>query len=260
MTTAARVERAEAAAGALLAKHETTARAVDLGSYRGRILDFTRDVLGVTVLTDTQRAHLEALQRGTRIAAYGANGCGKTFDDAIFACYAIWVEQTLVVATSAKESQLRDQYMRDIARLFHRARTLDGELYQMQLRRPAFPDTGLFCMAAGSSDNLRSYHAPRIMVQLQEAQGLPDFAFEAAEMMAVGADDRVTLTGNSTTPGGAFHKRCEMPTWTAIRFNAEDHINVVTGTVPRTNISVFLSDFQKSGSLKAWTKFESPTK
>ena len=35
---------------------------------------------------------------------------------------------------------------------------------------------------------------------------------------------------------------------------------VVNGTVPMTNNSVFLSDFQKSGSPKASRKFESHTK
>lgn len=230
MTTAARVERAEFAAGELLAKRATKSR-VDLASYRGRIIPFALEVLKAKHLTDAQREHLEAAQDCKRIAAFGANGCGKTYDDAIIAFYAIYVERSLVVATSAKESQLRDQYMRDIARLFHSARTLDGELYTMQLRRPAFPDTGLFCTAASTTDNLRSFHAPRMLIQLQEAQGLPDFAFESAEMMAVGADDRVTLTGNSSQPRGMFHKRCESPAWTAVRFNAEEHPNVVTGTV-----------------------------
>lgn len=236
MTTSARIERIEQAADALITRHDSTRAAVDLSTYKGRILDFVREVLRFTNLTAAQREHLEAVQNNSRVAAYGANGCGKTFDDALIAFYMIYVEHALVVATSAKESQLRDQYMRDVAKIFHRARTPDGaplagELFTMKLVRPAFPDTGLYCMAASTTDNLRAYHAPRMLVQLQEAQGLPDFAFEAAEMMAVGAHDRITLTGNCTTPHGTFHKRCESPSWVAVRFNSEDHPNVLTGTI-----------------------------
>ena len=231
MTTVASVERMEEQWGALLAKRGAIGKVDYPKTYRGKIVDFAFKVLKVKHLTAAQRAHLEAVQHNTRVAAFGANGTGKTLGDSIVALYFIYVEHTLVVATSAKESQLKDQFMRDVGRLWHQARTLDGELYALQLRRPAFPETGLFCTAASTTDNLRSYHAPKMLIQLQEAQGLPDFAFQSAEMMAVGADDRVTLTGNSSTPYGEFHKRCLSPSWTAIKFNAEEHDNVVTGTI-----------------------------
>jgi hypothetical protein len=223
------VDRLEERVEELLENHRRGA--TDWTGYRGRIEAFAEDVLGVTVLTDTQRAHLRAVVSARRVAAYGANGCGKTFDDAIIALYFVYVEDYLVVATSAKEAQLRDQFMRDVRRLFSRAVGLDGELFAMQLRRPGSPETGLFCMAASGPDNLRAYHAARVMVQVQEAQGVPDFAFESAEMMAVGDVDRVTLTGNSSRPGGEFHKRCLSPHWVAIRFNSMDHPNVVLNRV-----------------------------
>ncbi len=231
MSTENRLERLEVGIDTLVARHDAARAAVDLGTYRGRILAFASEVLGVGALTDPQKEHLAVAMNAPRSAAYGANGCGKTFDDAIIALYLIYVENYLVIATSAKESQLRDQYMRDIRRLFLRAEGLPGELYTMQLRRTDNPESGLMCMAAGAPDNLRSFHAPRVAVQLQEAQGLPDFAFESAEMMAVGSHDKVTLTGNTTQVGGEFHRRCQSPAWVTVRFNAAEHPNVIEGRV-----------------------------
>lgn len=231
MATLADVAKLAERVDTIVARHEAATVAIDLGSYRGRIEAFAGKVLHVGILTDTQRAHLRAAVAFSRTAAYGANGCGKTFDDAIIALYLIYVENYLVIATSAKEMQVRDQYMRDIRRLFSQAPGLPGTLYTMQLRRSDDPESGLLCMAAGSADNLRSFHAPRVCVQLQEAQGLPDFAFESAEMMAVGDVDKVTLTGNSTMTGGAFHRRCLSAQWTSTRFNSEDHPNVVEGRI-----------------------------
>jgi hypothetical protein len=49
-----------------------------------------------------------------RVAAYGANGCGKTFDDAAIALCLVYVEGSLLIMPSAREGQLRDQFMRDV--------------------------------------------------------------------------------------------------------------------------------------------------
>src|SRR5690606_22400805 len=131
-----------------------------------------------------------AVAKHQRVAVYGANGCGKTFDDAILALWWVYAWDGLVIATSAVERQLKDQFMRDVRKLFHGASALTGEIFTLSLRRPDHPDAGILCAAASDANNLRSFHAPRVLVQLQEAQGLPTFAFESAEIMAVGETDR----------------------------------------------------------------------
>jgi len=201
----------------------------DLSRFRHDILGFVAFLWPHVILTAAQRAHLVAVQDHTRVAAYGANGCGKSFDDALVACWAIWCWDALVIATSAKESQLTDQYMRDVRRLFASTDLLWGEMRVLGIRRLDNPDSGLLCMAAGSEHNLRSYHAKRIMVQLHEGQGLPAFAYESAEIMAIGEWDRVTVTGNPVDPSGPFHKRCTSPHWHPIRFDAREHLNIVEG-------------------------------
>lgn len=110
---------------------------------------------------------------------------------------------------------------------------LAGELYQLDLRRPSHPLTGIQCRAAGTPSGLRSQHAPNMMVQLQECQGLEEWAFTTAEMMAVGGDtDRITATGNCDLgPVGPFYKVCRLPSWKQVRFNAMMHPNILEGRV-----------------------------
>lgn len=201
-------------------------RATDLRPYQQDPVGFAEKVLHVTTLWEAQKAHLRAVVTARRVAAFGGNGAGKTFDDAIIALWWVYSHGGLVIATSAVESQLKNQFMRDVRKLFHQADALTGELFTLSLRRDGYPDSGILCAAASDPNNLRSYHAPRILVQLQEAQGLPAFAFESAEIMAVGDADRVTVTGNPTAPTGEFFKRCRSVHWRAVRFNAREHPNI----------------------------------
>jgi hypothetical protein len=201
-------------------------RVTDFRRYRKDPVGFAENVLKVTTLWEAQKAHLRAVVTARRVAAFGGNGAGKTFDDAIIALWWVYCHDGLVIATSAVESQLKNQFMRDVRKLFHQADALTGELFTLSLRRDGHPDSGILCAAASDPNNLRSYHAPRILVQLQEAQGLPAFAFESAEIMAVGDADRVTVTGNPTAPTGEFFKRCRSVHWRAVRFNAREHPNV----------------------------------
>lgn len=231
MTSPATIRLLEAEVGELVASHAVAEGVVDFARYRDNPNGFAEDVLRVSTLWVAQREHLNAVAHHRRVVAYGANGTGKTLDDAILALWWIYCWDGLVVATSAKELQLQSSFMRDVARLFHQAPALPGELYSMALRRPERPEAGLLCSAAGVADNLRSYHAPRVMIQLQEAQGLPDFAFSSAEMMAVGEADRVTVSGNSSQPGGELHRRVKSSAWVSVRFDATQHPNVTTGTV-----------------------------
>jgi hypothetical protein len=217
--------------GAIIEAHSAPIRIIDFERYRDGPVGFATEVLRVDRLWEAQRKHLRAVVESPRVAAYGANGCGKTFDDAIIALWWVYCRNGLVVATSAREGQLKEQFMRDVKILFHHAIDLAGELYGLAVRRPDNPLSGILCVAAGDTSRIRGQHAPNMMVQLQESQGLEEWVFQAAEMMAVGGDsDRVTVTGNCDLgPVGPFYKACRSPHWRAVRFNAEEHPNVVEG-------------------------------
>ena len=214
--------------GDLQEAHARRLASADLARYKGDIEGFVRGVLRVERLTPAQLEHFQAVQEDLRVAAYGANGCGKTFDDAAIALYLVYVEGSLVIVTSAREGQLRDQFMRDVRVLFQSAPDLDGELHTLALRRPGDAHSGIICVAAGETSRLRGFHAPRVAFIVEEAQGCPDWVFDVAEMVAVGEHDRVLVTGNCDLgQQGPFWRRCQ--TWRAIRFNSDQHPNVVEG-------------------------------
>lgn len=214
--------------GELQDTHARRRASTDLARYRGNIEGFVREVLRVECLTPAQLEHFQAVQADRRVAAYGSNGCGKTFDDAAIALYLVYVEGALVIGTSAREGQLRDQFMRDVRVLFQSAPDLDGELHTLALRQPDDAHSGIICVAAGETSRLRGFHAPRVAFIVEEAQGCPEWVFDVAEMVAVGEHDRVLVTGNCDLgQQGAFWRRCQ--TWRAIRFNSDEHPNVLEG-------------------------------
>ena len=231
MTTAVTLHRLESLfdrVGVLEAVHARQAASEGLSRFVGDPVGFAREVLHVDRLSPTQVEHLELAVSERRVAAFGANGCGKTFDDAILALYLVYVERALVVATSAREGQLRDQFMRDVKLLFQQAPELDGELHTLALRRPAQAHAGIICVAAGETSRLRGFHAPLVVFLVEEAQGVADWVFDVAEMVAVGERDRVLLAGNCDMgPSGPFYRRCV--TWPSVRFDATQHPNVLEG-------------------------------
>jgi phage terminase large subunit len=214
--------------GEQLVSHDRAERAVDLARYEGEVEAFAREVLHVEHITRAQRAHFRAVAEARRVAAYGGNGSGKTFGDAVLALYLVYAEGALVIATSSHERQLRDQLMRDMRILFERAPDLDGEVYTLGLRRTAHPRSGIIGVASSETSRVRGFHAPRLAFMVEEAQGCPEWIFETAEMMAIGEHDRVLVSGNCDQgAGGPFWQRCQ--TWRAIRFNNDDHPNLLEG-------------------------------
>lgn len=216
--------------GELIEAHAPRQAVADFARYRDDPEGFARDVLRTSTLWEAQLQHLRAVAEHRRVVAYGANGTGKTFDDAIIALWWVFCRDGLVVATAAREGQLREQFMRDVKLLFHQAVDLPGELYSLAVRRPDNPLSGILCVAAGETSRIRGQHAPRMLVLLQEAQGLEEWVWQAAEMMAVGDDDRITATGNCDLgPVGPFYKAARSPHWKAVRFDATQHPNILEG-------------------------------
>lgn len=199
--------------------------ATDFSRYHDDVLGFCRDVLGVT-LWRKQEEILLGIQAHPRFCHFGANGCGKTFLDACAALWLVFARGALCVALSPKEDQLKNQFMRDVARLWHAAPALGGQLRTMALQLSGQPDRGILCLAAGDPHRVRGYHAPLLAVFLQEAQGLDEWVYQTAGQMAVGAADKIVASGNTDRgPVGEFYKVSKL--WPSCGMSALEHPNVV---------------------------------
>jgi hypothetical protein len=116
--------------------------------------------------------------------------------------------------------------MRDVRALWQRVPDLDGELHTLAIRRPERPLSGLLCIAASETSRLRGFHSERVAFLIEEAQGVPEFTFDVAEMVCVGERDIVTVTGNCDQgASGPFYRRCM--SWPSVRYNSDDHPNIV---------------------------------
>lgn len=65
------------------------------------------------------------------------------------------------------------------------------------------------------------------MVLFDEATGVANAIWEAAEGVAVGSNDKFLAIGNPTDPTSEFKRKCDSPLWNVIHLNAEEHPNVV---------------------------------
>ena len=193
--------------------------ATDLSRWRDDIVGFAKDFLGVQTLWVKQEEALRGIAEHRRFIHFGANSTGKTFLDAIAILWLVYVRNTRVIALSPKEDQLKNQLMLNIKQLWHGA-DLSGEVYTMGIKRPDHPYAALLCIAAGDPHRARGYHAPMLAVFLQEAQGLPDWAWtDVAERMATGAEHKIIASGNTDAgPQGPFYKATRL--WPNVQLSA----------------------------------------
>jgi hypothetical protein len=199
----------------------------DFSRYADDWLGFASEVLHVT-LWAKQCDILLGIMAHPRFVHYGCNGGGKTYIDAVAMLCAVYTRGALCIALSPKEDQLRGQLMRDVARIWHGAPALGGQLRAMGLQLPAEPDRGILCIAAGATDRARGYHAPLLCVFLQESQGLDEWVFQTAGQMSVGAHDKICASGNCDRgPVGEFYKISKL--WPSIGMSAYDHPNLTHG-------------------------------
>jgi len=70
-------------------------------------------------------------------------------------------------------------------------------------------------------------HGPRVLVIVEEAQGVNDPQLWAAfKSLVMGPDDRMILNGNPIVPEGYFFETAALPSWHVIQIDGYEHPNV----------------------------------
>ena len=213
--------------GLLLESHDRGRDLSDLESYRGRPVDFAREVLGVDFWS-VQEEIAGATTTDRRIVMIGANSTGKDFACAALALYAAYVEGALVLLTGPTARQVREISMGTIRRLWGRS-DLPGESYVEALRIPGLDDGGILGFVSSEVGRYTGYHAARVWTILQEGQSLPEHAFEAMFANATGPEDRIIVHGNPLFPVGQFVRLAKNDGWRTFTIPATAHPNIVEG-------------------------------
>ncbi len=217
--------------GDLLEHHDQARDLREFERWHDDPVGFVRDVLG-GVPWSRQEEIAEAIRSNPLVAVRSCNASGKDWIAAHLALWWVYARRGLVLLTGPTERQVREVCMGEVARAFHRAKDLPGELFQLALRLGQGEQAGILAFTSTEASRLTGFHAPRVFAVLTEAQGCQDFAWESVLACATGSEDRVLAVGNPLSPSGRFYQVSRpRSSWAAIQISAEEHPNLQEGRV-----------------------------
>jgi hypothetical protein len=217
------------------------ARGYDL--YVDDPVGFITDILGERPWS-IQAAIAESVRDNINTAVPSCFGSGK---DWIASRVAAWWVATggIVVATSNSFPQLRDIFWRELKKA-HRAGDLPGAPSGgTDLRWEV--EGGAFAIGRKPEDTdqegLQGYHGSRILVIVDEANGVGEQLWTATNGLVVNEASRRLAIGNPFEPMGPFFEACRLPTWTVIPISVFDTPNFTNEPVPEKAQAELVSPF-----------------
>lgn len=179
---------------------------------------------------------LECLSQGVKkIGVESATGTGKT---RIGAGIALWFlecyENSLVVTTAPKESQLKLHIWKEIGVLYPFFKK--GSLSTLRLNMhedSKLTDWQAIGFVAGvaadetSSTKAQGFHAEHMLIILEETPGVPQPIIEAFQNTCDGPHNIILAFGNPDHQLDNLHRFCQLPNVTSLRISGFDHPNVV---------------------------------
>jgi hypothetical protein len=200
--------------------------------YREYPVEFIREILGEQPWS-IQAAIARSVVANRYTAVPSCFGSGK---DWIASRLGAWWVSTggILVATSNSFTQLKDIYWREL-RQAHRKGDLPGQpSWGTDLRWDASEDAWAIGRKPDDNDpeGLQGIHGARVLVVIDEANGVSPQLWEAVRGLVVNADSRVLAIGNPLEPVGPFYEACRSPNWHVIRISVFDTPNFTGEDVP----------------------------
>jgi hypothetical protein len=246
-------------------------------AYRGAVEDaprgtaaFIEKVLGGN-LWKKQKEIADAIDTHRRVAVRSCHGAGKSFiTGRIAVAYLQQHPGSIVLTTAPNFTQVREVTWRNIRAAAASARApLAGKRgHPLQTKWEVAEDWYALGVSPGKSDSgMQGFHAPDILIIIDEAAGVGEHIYEQIEGLMTGTGARVLLVGNPTSVTGtfraAFHKQRSI--WHTITISAEDTPNFTAFGVTRTDVEQGTWEAKITGLLPypglvdpawAWTQIE----
>lgn len=213
-------------------RQNLTARAA---RYAGDPVGWVRERLGQTVWSK-QAEILNSVRDHRRTAVRSGHGVGKSHTASLAACW--WLDthppgEAFVVTTAPTYAQVRAILWRYIRRN-HKAGQLAGRVNQTEWhiddemvafgRKPADHDESAF----------QGIHARYVLVIVDEACGIPEQLWVAADALTTNVDCRLLAIGNPDSPASHFRRVCTPGSgWHTLSISALDSPNLTGEQVPR---------------------------
>jgi phage terminase large subunit len=198
---------------------------------------FASDELGFQAWSK-QRDIIQAVRDHPRVAVRSSHGPGKTATAAQVALWFLAVHRnSRVITTAPTWAQVEQLLWREIRASVARAHAAG--------RGAEFPkpfatklELGVEWFAIGLSTNeperFQGHHADHLLLIVDEASGVDEKIFEAAEGFLTAEGAHMLLLGNPTRPGGQFHRAftTERADWHTIHISTFDTPNYTGEPVP----------------------------
>lgn len=247
--------------------------------YQDNPLGFIRDVLGIELLPKQQEI-VESVWRYKRTVVISATGVGKTFVGAVIllTVYKLFEWSEGYVTAPPPVQNLRRLMWAQLATLVKQFtdvftpvadKLTDLQLVRLHGGQPREKQwvQGLTIPTTGSREEKVSKfsgkHNDNLLFVFDEADGIPDEAFEGADGCLSGGNmQRMLLFLNPKTRGGQAYWYMEDGEANVITFTAFDHINVITGenvipgAVSRTETLQRMHNWSRPATLEELEKLD----
>lgn len=203
----------------------------DDAPYSGGTADFIEEVLN-DPLWSGQRMICDALDTYRYVTVRSCHAAGKSHTAArIVLAFLHRHPHSIVVTTAPTNRQVKNVLWRYINATAQRNRErLTGRVLQMSYE--IAPDWYAIGFKASNEnvDAMQGFHAKNILLVIDEAAGVPEQIFEAADAILTGEGASCLMIGNPTSPKGtfrdSFHKGRSH--WHPVRISAYDTPNFTT--------------------------------
>lgn len=192
--------------------------------YKRDPVSWARDTLG-SALWARQRAVMESVRDNPRTAVPSCHSTGKSHVAAATVCWWLSVHApgtAFVITTAPTGAQVKGVLWRYINKMHKRGKLpgrvnltewyIDGELVALG-RKPADHDPTA----------LSGFHAPHILVVIDEGSGVAASIWDALSTLGAGGHARILVIGNPDQPVGEFATVCKPGSgWNVIRIGYRD--------------------------------------
>ena len=189
----------------------------------------------VTFCTDNWGSQLWAAQENLirtawtvpKLAVKAGHGVGKSYVLSRLAiAFLVTYPQSKVITTAPTWTQVEKILWSEIRTAVRTAKyPVGGDPLTVELRLA--DDWFALGMSTDELDRFQGFHAPHVLVIFDEASGIPQGMWEAADSLMVGSHSHWVVVGNPLEPSGPFYHAFQSGSpWSNITISCEDCPNV----------------------------------
>lgn len=185
---------------------------------------FIENVLGDN-LYPYQEQLVSTLAKERFVSIASCHGIGKSFTAArVVLWFLITHPRSIVLTTAPTNRQVKDVLWKEIRSAYRDASAhLGGKI--LELRFELAEDWYAIGLSTNEPDRFQGYHAPHILIVIDESSGVPAPIFEAIEGIGSTGNVYMLELGNPTDPTGHFAQTFKNPFYKNYRISCFDTPN-----------------------------------